>query len=61
MLGEDWNFLCWSHFLGEAKMPLEPPPEEQSMVLRPLPDPARTEGRSQAVLFLRPLRPKGTS
>ena len=60
-MGGDWNFLCWSHLLGEAKMLLEPPPEEQRMALRPLPGPARTEGRSQAMLFLRLLRPRGTS
>lgn len=46
-------------------MPLGPPPEELRMLagLRLLadPDPARTEGKSQAMLFLRPLRLSGTS
>lgn len=44
-------------------MPLGPPPEEKRMLagLRPLADPANTEGRSQAMLFLRPLRLSGTS
>lgn len=44
-------------------MPLGPPPEELRMLagLRLLADPARTEGKSQAMLFLRPLRLSGTS
>lgn len=44
-------------------MPLGPPPEGQRMLaeLRPLAEPARTEGRSQAMLFLKPLRLSETS
>lgn len=49
----DWNFLCWSHLLGEAKMPLGPPPKSKGWrcdhCLARL-----TEGRSHTMLFLSP-------